>query len=65
MARIGEIEALAGRGLAGDRYATGCGHYSPRDVCQVTLIEHAAPRRMAEEFGVRVADGEHRLQPDV
>ena len=39
MTRVSEIQAIKGRGLEGDRYATGTGYYCPSDVCQVTLIE--------------------------
>ncbi len=59
MQRVAEIEALAGRGLAGDRYATGTGYYAPRNVCQVTLIEAEALERMLAK-GICVANGEHR-----
>lgn len=60
MVRAEVAQALTGLGLEGDRYATGRGYYSPRDVCQVTLIESAALWRMSDEFGVRLSDGEHR-----
>jgi MOSC domain-containing protein YiiM len=60
MRRVAEAEAIAGRGLATDRYLKGTGYYSPRDVCQVTLIEAEALERMVEKFGVHVDAGEHR-----
>lgn len=60
MLRVPEIDAIAGAGLADDRYLNGYGYYSPRDVCQVTLIEAEALERMAGSFGVKVSDGEHR-----
>src|SRR3954467_978076 len=60
MRRCEEIEAIAGRGLEGDRYFLGTGYYSGRDDCQVTLIESEALERMAAGFDVRVAAGEHR-----
>jgi MOSC domain-containing protein YiiM len=59
MQRVAEVEALAGRGLAGDRYAIGTGYYTPRNVCQVTLIEAEALERMLAK-GVSAASGEHR-----
>lgn len=59
MQRVLEIDAVAGCGLAGDRYALGTGYYSPRNVCQVTLIAAEALERM-ELRGMRVGDGEHR-----
>ncbi len=60
MRRMPAVEAIAGRGLADDRYLLGTGYYSPRDVCQVTLIEGEALDRMAAKFGVPVSAGEHR-----
>jgi MOSC domain-containing protein YiiM len=60
MQRVAEIEAVAGQGLAGDRYLRGEGHYSPTDTCELTLIEAEALERMEAKFGVRVSHGEHR-----
>lgn len=60
MRRVSEIEAITARGLAEDRYLLGTGYFSPRDVCQVTLIEAEALERMAADFGVQVSAGEHR-----
>lgn len=60
MLRVAEVEAVVGQGLAEDRYLRGTGYYSPRDVCQVTLIEAEALERMASLFGVQVSHGEHR-----
>lgn len=60
MLRVAEIETASGLGLAGDRYREGRGHYSPRDVCQVTLIEAEALAAMQEKFGVQVNEGQHR-----
>lgn len=59
MERVDQVEAVVGRGLAGDRYAEGTGFYSPWDVCQVTLIAAEDLEAMAAE-GFAVADGEHR-----
>jgi len=42
MVVVPEARALPGRGLEGDRYATGRGHYSPRPSAggrEITLIE--------------------------
>lgn len=40
LSRVDEAEALAGRGLAGDRYATGCGTFSaPGCGYELTLAE--------------------------
>lgn len=60
MQRTKEAEAITGHGLAHDRYLLGTGYYSPRDVCQVTLIEGEALERMTAKFGVPVSHGEHR-----
>lgn len=60
MRRVSEVEAVAGSGLARDRYLLGTGYYSALDVCEVTLIEAEALERMEAEFGVRVDQGEHR-----
>jgi MOSC domain-containing protein YiiM len=60
MQRVHEIEAIAGGGLAGDRYLLGTGYYTPRNVCEVTLIEEEALERMDAEHGVAVSAGEHR-----
>jgi MOSC domain-containing protein YiiM len=60
MQRVSEVEAIAGQGLAGDRYLLGTGYYSALDVCEVTLIEAEALERMEAEFGVHVSQGEHR-----
>jgi MOSC domain-containing protein YiiM len=60
MRRVPEVEAIAERGLAGDRYLLGLGYYSPRNVCHVTLIEEEALKRMTKRYGVPTAKGEHR-----
>ena len=61
MQRVREVQALAGRGLAGDRYLLGTGYYSAHDAsCEVTLIEAEALERMEAGFGVHVSQGEHR-----
>ena len=44
MVTVTEVRALPERGLEGDRYALGTGHYSGRSSVggrEVTLIEHA------------------------
>ena len=60
MVRVPEIAAVAGQGLAGDRYLLGTGYYSPRNVCHVTLIEEEALERMTARYGVATGAGEHR-----
>ena len=60
--RVDAAEALAGRGLEGDRYAAGEGSFSrwPGRGREVTLVAAEALAEAAAEFGVAVADGEHR-----
>ena len=60
--RVGEARALEGRGLEGDRYSEGTGHWSRFGLraCEVTIIEAEDLEAMQREPGVRVMDGEHR-----
>jgi MOSC domain-containing protein YiiM len=53
------VNAVAG-GLAGDRYCTGDGHYSPLDVCQVTLVQAEALETISKRTSLDVLDGQHR-----
>jgi MOSC domain-containing protein YiiM len=55
-----EVTAVADGGIRGDRYFTGRGHYSPYDVCQVTLVDSAALERIRGQFGIDLFDGRHR-----
>jgi MOSC domain-containing protein YiiM len=62
MERREEIEATAGVGLVGDRYANRTGTYSdanhePRDV---TLIEREAIEGARAEYGIELAEHETR-----
>jgi len=59
MERCESVEAVDG-GIAGDRYCTGKGHYSPFDVCQVTLVQAEAIEDIAEHTGLDPTDGQHR-----
>src|SRR5438105_14202897 len=59
MQTIGEVRALAGRGLEGDRYFTGTGFYSKKSSHggrEVTLIEIEAVEALLN--GVLNAEGE-------
>lgn len=60
--RVAQAEAVAGRGIAGDRYAAGVGSFSrwPGRGRAVTLIDADALAEAERAFGVRVSDGEHR-----
>lgn len=54
--------AIAGRGLEGDRYATGTGHWSPirRAGQELTLIEAEEMERVASEHGLDLSPGSTR-----
>lgn len=60
--RVGESEALEGRGLEGDRYSESTGHWSRFGIraCEVTLVEAEDLEAMEGEAGASVMDGEHR-----
>ena len=60
--RVRQAEALAGRGLRGDRYAAGEGSFSrwPGKGRDVTLIAAEALAAAEAEVGVALADGQHR-----
>ena len=59
--RVGEVAALEGCGLAGDRYCEGTGHWSRFGrVCKVTLIAAEDLDAIEKETGIRVRDGENR-----
>jgi MOSC domain-containing protein YiiM len=52
---------IAGQGIAGDRYATGRGHYSAfPDIREVTLIETETLAALVRDHGVTLLPGEHR-----
>lgn len=58
----GEVLAVAGRGLEGDRYAAGLGYYSdrPEPGRHVTLIAAEALLELEREAGIRLPPGAHR-----
>lgn len=60
MVRHAEVEAVAGRGLVGDRYFLKTGRFSRGPLVEVTLIRAEALEKMATDFGVAVAEGQHR-----
>ncbi len=53
------VEAVDG-GLIGDRYLRGTGHYSPYDVCEVTLVAGEAIDEINDSYGIDLWDGRHR-----
>jgi MOSC domain-containing protein YiiM len=58
MQPVSEVEAVEGRGLAGDRYFLRSGYWTDADECQVTLIEAEG---LDEIRGtVQVSAGQHR-----
>jgi MOSC domain-containing protein YiiM len=61
MVSVVEATALAGRGLAGDRYAAGAGTFStwPKDH-EFTLIEGEAIDAMNRAPGIRLGPGDTR-----
>jgi MOSC domain-containing protein YiiM len=62
MVGVTEIQALAGVGLAGDRYTKGTGTYSakPKPSRQITLIEAEAIEALERELGLVLTAGETR-----
>lgn len=61
MQAVDRVQAVPGRGLVGDRYATGLGHWTPTgDVCQVTMIGAEALEEAEAKRGVALSSGEHR-----
>ena len=62
MRRVASAELLAGRGLAGDRYALGGGTWAryPDLEKQVTLIDAADVAAVAAEVGVPLTPGDTR-----
>lgn len=64
MQPLTEVEAIAGVGLRGDRYADGRGFYSPRPTDpgarEVTLIEAEVLDALEAEHGIELSANEHR-----
>ena len=55
-----QIEAIAHKGLHGDRYCEGCGFWSEKDECQVTIIAQEDLDDMTRETGIDFGKGLHR-----
>jgi MOSC domain-containing protein YiiM len=53
------VHAIDG-GLTGDRYCKGTGHYSPFDVCEVTVVQAEAIESVAKHTHLDPTDGQHR-----
>lgn len=64
MQRLSACEAVAGQGLAGDRYLQGTGYYSGRPLAdggrQITLLEAEELERLERESGIRLDSAESR-----
>ncbi len=64
MQSMSEVEAVAGVGLAGDRYATELGFYSARPTDpgarEVTLFEAEVLDQLSAEHGIVLSAAEHR-----
>ncbi len=60
MVALEAASAVAGCGLAGDRYCARTGYWSGFDYCQVTLIEGEALDEIVEMYGIDVGKGQHR-----
>lgn len=60
MQRVEQAEALAKKGLAGDRYCERTGYWTGTDECQVTLIEAEDLEAIGRDQDVKVMNGEHR-----
>lgn len=60
MRPVARVEAIAGAGLAGDRYAAGRGHWKQTDACQVTLVTEEDLRGAERRGGLSFAGGAHR-----
>lgn len=56
MDSVGEVRALAGKGLDGDRYCRGVGTYSatPGTGRQVTLIELESIEALQRDYGIAI-----------
>ena len=64
MHALSDVEAIVGVGLAGDRYASGSGFYSPRPTDpgarEVTLFEAEVLDALRSESGIALSATEHR-----
>ena len=60
MERVPSVEAVAGRGLEGDRYFLNRGYWSESDECEVTLIAQEDLDQATAETGISLRHGRHR-----
>lgn len=57
---VDAVEAVAGRGLRGDRYFREAGTFEDRDGSDLTLIEREALAAVERDYDVGLAPGVHR-----
>jgi MOSC domain-containing protein YiiM len=60
MRRLSQCECVPGKGLRGDRYASGSGHWIKTDGCEVTLVTREDIERANRRGPQSFSDGEHR-----
>lgn len=60
MQSVTECRCEPGKGLVGDRYAEGCGHWRQTDGCEVTLVGAEDIVRASRRSPVSFEDGSHR-----
>lgn len=61
MHSLDQVEAIAGVGLEGDRYATRQGtFFKPEPDFELTLIEAEAIEALARDYGIQLAPGDAR-----
>lgn len=60
MERVGRVEAVAGRGLEGDRYYATEGTFADREGSDLTLIEAEALEAAERDYDVSLEPGVHR-----
>ncbi|ELY67997.1 MOSC domain-containing protein [Natrinema versiforme] len=60
MERVDRVEAVAGRGLEGDRYFASEGTFADREGCDLTLIESEALEAVERDYDISLEPGVHR-----
>ena len=60
MREVDQIDAIARRGLRGDRYCEGCGFWSEKDECEITMISQEDLDDIEQEKGINLDNGAHR-----
>ncbi len=57
---VESVEAVAGRGLRGDRYCDDDGTFGPEAGSDLTLVQGELVEAAEREFGLRLSEGRHR-----